>query len=63
MDKKKGVCASNREVVQRYCPQLKDNVVMLRTVGAEEDVFECLNFHTCKCREAGICDNLPHVPK
>jgi|GEM_PF-6598796 len=54
-----------KEVVQRYCPYLEENVVMMVNYGAESKRFECVETSRCLhlrhlgCACAGEnCENL-----
>ncbi len=43
------------EVLQRYCPHVGENVVLLRTVGAGEAEFSCLRADHCEKRALAAC--------
>ncbi len=43
------------EVIQRYCPHIEQNVILLRISGDGEDSFCCLLAEHCKKRAFVTC--------
>lgn len=43
------------EVLERYCPHIRENVVLLRRIGGEETVFTCLRAEVCPKRSKVRC--------
>ena len=42
-----GIDTKNKDVIERFCPHMKQNVIMLRGCGLNEDTFECINYKAC----------------
>ncbi|HHW25314.1 MAG TPA: hypothetical protein PK778_08955 [Bacillota bacterium] len=45
----------SREVVERYCPHVGDNVIMYRSMGVEPSTFECIRKNDCDGAERYKC--------
>ena len=43
------------EVVERYCPKCRENVVMRRTFGKTPS-FQCMNYDKCVENKDGFCN-------
>lgn len=37
----------HRDITQRYCPHIDDNVVVVRDLDRRPDEYECLSSHLC----------------
>ena len=48
------------DVVERYCPKCKENVIMRRTFGVNT-TFECMNIRDCREEKDGFCGKLENV--
>ncbi len=44
-----------RDVVERYCPHIGENVIMYRSTGKEPETFECLRRNECDGAERYKC--------
>ena len=44
-----------REVVQRYCPLVRDTVVMLVQNAGDDRIFECVKQDTCQHCGGKVC--------
>ncbi len=49
-------CTDNREVIQRYCPKIGENVLMVRSLGFEGRPI-CLCRDSCKAQKEGKCNS------
>lgn len=38
----------HRDILQRYCPHVDDNVVVIKTLDKKPDEYECMSSHLCK---------------
>lgn len=43
-----------KEVTERYCPNINDNAVIIRTVDAKGETFSCLSSAIC---QNGDCEH------
>lgn len=44
------------DIVERYCPKCKENVVMRRVHGTKT-VLKCMNYENCKEQKDSFCGN------
>lgn len=45
-----------KDVIERYCPQKGENVIMLRSQGKGSKI-ECTNFASCNLKKDKLCGN------
>lgn len=43
------------EIVERYCPHAKRNVILLRSAGDGPEIFSCLQAEHCALRRDAQC--------
>jgi hypothetical protein len=49
----------HRDIVQRYCPNLDDNVVVIKTMDKKPDEYECMSAHLCVKKPTAGCKHAP----
>ena len=48
-----------RDILQRYCPHIDDNVVVVKAYDKKPDEYECMSSHLCKEKSITGCKRLP----
>lgn len=54
MSEKKEARTVHTDVIERYCPKRKENVIMLRTYGKTPHL-RCLSYDTCEMEKDAFC--------
>lgn len=49
----------HRDILQRYCPHIDDNVVVIKSLNKNPDEYECMSSHLCKEKSVTGCKRLP----
>ena len=49
----------HRDILQRYCPHIDDNVVVIKKLNKNPDEYECMSSHLCKDKAVTGCKRLP----
>jgi len=44
----------HRDILQRYCPHIDDNVVVIRKLNKNSDEYECMSSHLCKGMDKAV---------
>ncbi|MBQ7124889.1 MAG: hypothetical protein IJO00_00865 [Clostridia bacterium] len=47
-------CGQYKDVIERYCPQKGENVIMIRSHGRGNKI-ECTNFEKCNLEKDELC--------